>query len=96
MPRHPKGKGKVTDNLAPIWLDTLLDDLLTDEARGEADLLAADYHDLLVIEQLLGDDRGKAAEPVVARVHHDALGAHTGAGHHRALTCEVVAARYGF
>jgi hypothetical protein len=58
MPRHPKGKGEVTDNLAPIWLDTLSDDLLIDEAHGEADLLAADYHDLLVVEQLLGDDRG--------------------------------------
>jgi hypothetical protein len=30
---------------------------------------------------------------VVARGHHDALGAHTGAGHHRALTCEAAAAR---
>jgi hypothetical protein len=46
------------DNLAPIWLDTLSDDLLTDEAHREADLLAADYHDLLVVEQLLGDDGG--------------------------------------
>jgi hypothetical protein len=93
MPHHPKGKGEVTDNLAPIWLDTLSDDLLIDEARGEADLFAADYHDLLIIEQLLGDNRGKAAEHVVAHVHHDALGSHAGAGHHRALTCEMAAAR---
>jgi hypothetical protein len=80
------------DNLAPIRLGTLSDDLLTNEARGEADLLAADYHDLLVIEQLLGDDRGMVADHVVARVHHDALGAHARAGHHRALTCEAAAA----
>jgi hypothetical protein len=30
---------------------------------------------------------------VVAHVHHDALGSHAGAGHHRALTCEMAAAR---
>ena len=66
--------------------------LLADEAAGHADLLAADHHDLLAVEQLLGDDRGEAAEHVVARVHHDALGAHAGAGHHRALTCEAAAA----
>jgi hypothetical protein len=47
---------------------------MADETAGHADLLAADYHDLLVIEQLLSDDRGKAAEHVVVRVHHDALG----------------------
>ena len=63
--------------------------LLADEATGHADLLAADHHDLLAVEQLLGDDRGEAAEHVVARVHHDALGAHAGARHHRALTCEI-------
>jgi hypothetical protein len=45
------------DNLAPIWLDTLSDDLLTDKAPGNTDLLGADHHNLLVIEQLLGDDR---------------------------------------
>jgi hypothetical protein len=29
---------------------------------------------------------------VVARVHHDALCAHAGAGHHRSVTCEAAAA----
>jgi hypothetical protein len=57
-PRYPEDKGEVTDNLAPIWLDTLSNDLLTGEAHGEADLLAADYYDLLVVEQLLSDDGG--------------------------------------
>jgi hypothetical protein len=71
------------DNLAPMWLDTPSDDLLTDKAAGNADLLGVDHHHLLVIEQLLGDDRGKAAEYVVARVHHNALHAYAGAGHHR-------------
>lgn len=66
--------------------------LLADEAAGQADLLAADHHDLLAVEELLGDDRGQAAEHVVARVHHDALGADAGAGHHRGLTCEAAAA----
>jgi hypothetical protein len=82
----------VTDNPAPIRLGTLSDDLLIGEARGEAYLLTVDYYDLLVVEQLLGNDRGKAAEHVVARVHHDALGAHTGARCHRALTSEAAAA----
>ena len=63
--------------------------LLADEATGHADLLAADHHDLLAVEQLLGDNRGEAAEHVVACVNHDALGAHAGARHHRALTCEI-------
>jgi hypothetical protein len=81
MPRHPKAKGEVTNNLAPIRLGTLADDSLADETAGHADLLAADYHDLLVVEQLLGDDRGKAAEHVVVHVHHDALGALAGAGY---------------
>jgi hypothetical protein len=44
--------------LRPSGLETLSDDLLTDGARGEADLLAASYHDLLVVEQLLNDDGG--------------------------------------
>jgi hypothetical protein len=70
------------DNLAPIWLDTLSDDLLTNKAAGNADLLGVDHHDFLVVEQLLGNDRGKAAEHVVARVHHDVLDAHVGAEHH--------------
>jgi hypothetical protein len=82
-PHHQEDKGEVTDNLAPIWLDTLSDDLLMDDTVGIADLLGTDHHDLLVVEQLLGDDREKAAEHVVARVHHDALGSHAGAGHHR-------------
>jgi hypothetical protein len=64
-----------------IKLVTPADDSLADETAGHADLLATDYYDLLVVEQLLGDDRGKAAEHVVVRVHHDALGAHAGAGH---------------
>jgi hypothetical protein len=90
-PRHPEGKGEVTDNLAPIWLDIPSEDLLTGEARGGADLLTADYYDLLVVEQLLGDDREKAAEHVVARVHHDALGAHARAGHpSRRYSCPYV------
>ena len=63
--------------------------LLADEAAGHADLLAADHHDLLAVEQLLGDNRGEAAEHVVACVNHDALGAHAGARHHHALTCEI-------
>jgi hypothetical protein len=71
----------VTDNLTPIRLDTASDDFLISEARGEADLLTVDYYDLLVVEQLLGDDRGKAAEHVVVHVHHDALGALAGAGY---------------
>jgi hypothetical protein len=29
---------------------------------------------------------------VVARVHHDALGANAGAGHHRDVSCEAAAA----
>jgi hypothetical protein len=91
-PCHPEDKGEATDNLMPILLDTLLDDLLTDEAAENADLLGADHHDLLVVEQLLGHDREKVAEHVVARVHHDALGAHAGARHHRALTCEAAVA----
>jgi hypothetical protein len=33
------------------------------------------------LSRFLGDDRGKAAEHVVECVHHDALGAHAGAGH---------------
>jgi hypothetical protein len=66
-----------------IWLDTLSDDLLMDKATENVDLLGADHHDLLIIEQLLGDERGKAAEHVVAHVHHDVLGAQAGAGHHR-------------
>jgi hypothetical protein len=81
----------VTDNFAPIRLDTLSDDLLTDKARGEANLLTANYHDLLVVEQLLGDDRGKTTEHVMARVHHNALGAYARARHHRALTNEAAA-----
>jgi hypothetical protein len=52
----------------PIRLDTLADDSLVDEAAGHADLLAADHHDLLAVEPLLGDDRGEAAEHVVVRV----------------------------
>jgi hypothetical protein len=56
--RHPEDKDEVMDNLAPIWMDTLSDDLLTDEAAGNADLLGADHYDLLVVEQLLGNDRG--------------------------------------
>jgi hypothetical protein len=32
----------------------------------------------------------------VARVHHDALGSHAGARHHRALTSEAAAALWGF
>jgi hypothetical protein len=91
-PRHPEGNGEVMDNLAPIWLDTPSEYLLTCEARGEADLLTADYYDLLVVEQLLGDDRGKVAEHVVVGVHHNALGAHAGARHHRVLTGEAAAA----
>jgi hypothetical protein len=82
----------VTDNLAPIRLGTLSDDLLTDVIRGEVDLLTADHYDLLIVEQLLSDDLGMAAELVVARVHHDALGSHAGARHHRALTSEAAAA----
>jgi hypothetical protein len=72
-------------------LDTPSEDLLTGEIRGEADLPTADYYDLLVVKQLLGDDRGKAAEHVVARVHHNTLGAHAGARHYRAFTREVAA-----
>jgi hypothetical protein len=37
------------------------------------------YYDLLVVEQFFGDDAGQAVEHVVARVHHDTLGAHAGA-----------------
>jgi hypothetical protein len=80
-PRHPKARSKVTDNLAPARLDTLVDDSQADETSRDADLLSMDYHNLLVVEQLLSDDRGKAAEHVVARVHHDALGTHARAGH---------------
>jgi hypothetical protein len=58
MPRHPKDKGEDTDSLAPIWLETLSDNLLTDGARGEAGRLTADYYDLLVVEQFLDDDGG--------------------------------------
>jgi hypothetical protein len=58
MPRHPKDYGEDTDSLAPIWLEALPDSLLTDGARGEAGRLTADYYDLLVVEQLLGDDGG--------------------------------------
>jgi hypothetical protein len=32
---------------------------------------------------------------VETRVHHDALGAHAGARHHRAFTWEAAAALYG-
>jgi len=63
--------------------------LLADEATRHEDLVTAYHHNLLAVEQLLGDNRGEAAVHVVARVHHDALGAHAGARHHRALTCEI-------
>jgi hypothetical protein len=62
-------------------MDTLSDDFLADKARGHADLLVADHLGLLAVEPLLGDDRGDAAKHVVECVHHDALGAHAGAGH---------------
>jgi hypothetical protein len=55
-PRHLEDKGEVTDNLAPIWLDTLSNDLLMDEAAENADLLGADHYNLPVVEQLLGND----------------------------------------
>jgi hypothetical protein len=49
-PRHPKGKGEVTNNLASARLDSLANNALADKIVGHADLLAADYHDLLVVE----------------------------------------------
>jgi len=67
--------------------------LLADEAARHADLLAADDDHLLPIQQLLGDNRRQASEHVVARVHHDALRAHAGAGNHLGLTCEAAAAQ---
>jgi hypothetical protein len=49
------------------------------------------------VEQLLGDDRGEAAEHVVVRVHHDALGAHAGAGRpSRRYPCPYVLTRTMF
>jgi hypothetical protein len=75
-------------------LDTLADDSLADEAAEHADLLATDHHSFPAVEQLVGDDRGKAAEHVVARVHHDALGAHAGAGRpSRRYPCPYVPTR---
>jgi hypothetical protein len=58
MPRHLKNEGEDTDSLAPIWLEALPDSLMTDGAHGESGRLTADYYDLLVVEQLLGDDGG--------------------------------------
>jgi hypothetical protein len=46
------------DSLAPIWLEALPDSLPIDGAHGEAGRLTADYYDLLVVEQFLGDDGG--------------------------------------
>jgi len=63
----------------PLAEETEVLHLLADEAAGHADLLAADDDHLLPIEQLLRDDRGEAAQHVVARVHHDALCAQAGA-----------------
>jgi hypothetical protein len=80
-----------------IRLDTLADDSLADEAAGHADLFATDHHGLPAVEQLLGDDRGEAAEHVVVRVHHDALGAHAGAGRpSRRYPCPYVLTRTMF
>jgi hypothetical protein len=51
-----RARSRIT--LRPSGLETLSDDLLTDGALREADLLAAGYDDLLVVEQLLGDNGG--------------------------------------
>jgi hypothetical protein len=56
--------------------------LLAYESTRHTDLLAADDDHLLPIEQFLGDNRRQAAQHVVARVHHDALRAYAGTGHH--------------
>ena len=46
---------------------------LTHESTGEANLLASHDDYLLPVEELLGDDRRKPTEHVVARVHDHAL-----------------------
>lgn len=49
--------------------------LLSHKSTGDADLLAANDDHLLAVQELLGDDGSQAAEHVVTRVHHHALGA---------------------
>lgn len=44
--------------------------LLTDEAAREADLLAANHHHFLAVEEFFGQDRGEPTQHVVAGVHH--------------------------
>lgn len=47
--------------------------LLADETAREADFLAADNDDPLAVQELLGQNRGQAAEHVVPGVYHHSL-----------------------
>jgi len=48
-------------------------ELVADQAAGDENILGADHHDLLALEELLGHNGGQATEKVTLAVNDDGL-----------------------